>query len=68
LEPDRSFAPAQAAAIASFLSSVEPATSRRGEPAGPLGEDALNRDLAPRDEYFLNNSQQVHVRPRPNGG
>jgi hypothetical protein len=27
-----------------------------------LSEDHLNRDLAPRDEYFLNNSPDVTIR------
>ncbi|MGI8808458.1 MAG: fused MFS/spermidine synthase [Acidimicrobiales bacterium] len=59
MEPALAFSPAQAASILDFLSTVEPgevSVVRR------IGEDGLNRDLAPRDEYFLNNSPEVQIR------
>ena len=59
LQPSAMFSPAQAASIAEFLSTVEPgevSTVRR------IGDDGLNHDLAPRDEYFLNNSPDVQIR------
>ena len=59
LEPSLAFSPAQAASITEFLTTVEPgeiSVARR------LGEDNLNRDLAPRDEYFLNNSPNTVIR------
>ena len=55
LSPTSAFSPAQVQSITQFLSTVEPATGRSGEPAASTSEDRLNRDLAPRDEYFLNN-------------
>ena len=55
LSPTSAFSPAQVESITQFLSTVEPATGRSGEPAASTSEDRLNRDLAPRDEYFLNN-------------
>ncbi len=59
LEPSLAFSPAQAASILDFLMTVEPGTVSVER---PIGEDGLNRDLAPRDEYFLNNSQNVEIR------
>ena len=59
LQPTLAFSAAQAASITEFLSTVEPRTA---SVARKVAEDALNRDLAPRDEYFLNNSDTVHVR------
>jgi spermidine synthase len=59
LEPTKAFSAAQAASITQFLETLEPgqvSVSRK------LGEDHLNRDLAPRDEYFLNNSPDVTIR------
>ena len=59
LEPAKMFSPAQAASLLNFLSTVEPgevSVVRR------IGEDGLNHDLAPRDEYFLNNSPNVTIR------
>lgn len=59
LEPAKMFSPAQAASLLNFLSTVEPgevSVVRR------IGEDGLNHDLAPRDEYFLNNSPSVQIR------
>jgi predicted membrane-bound spermidine synthase len=59
LEPTLAFSAAQAASITEFLSTVEPgevSVVRR------LDEDDLNRDLAPRDEYFLNDSAEIVLR------
>ena len=59
LEPTKAFTPAQAASITQFLETLEPgevSVTRK------LSEDHLNRDLAPRDEYFLNNSPDVTIR------
>ena len=59
LQPTQAFSAAQAASITEFLTTLEP-----GEVsvARQVGEDHLNRDLAPRDEYFLNNSPNVLIR------
>jgi len=59
LRPTEMFSAAQAASITEFLSTVEPgevSTVRR------IGDDGLNHDLAPRDEYFLNNTPNVQIR------
>ena len=59
MDPSRMFSPAQAASLLEFLSTVEPgevSVVRR------IGDDGLNHDLAPRDEYFLNNSPNVQIR------
>lgn len=59
LQPALAFSPAQAASILNFLMTVDPgevSVVRR------IAEDGLNRDLAPRDEYFLNNSANVQIR------
>jgi spermidine synthase len=48
------FSAQQRASIKAFLESVAPATERAGEPRSAFAEDAVNRDLFPRDEYFLN--------------
>ena len=59
LQPATAFSAAQAASITQFLETLEPgevSVSRE------LSEDHLNRDLAPRDEYFLNNTPNVTIR------
>ncbi|HEV2760866.1 MAG TPA: fused MFS/spermidine synthase [Acidimicrobiales bacterium] len=59
MQPSSMFSAAQAASIEQFLSTVEPgevSVVRR------IDEDGLNHDLAPRDEYFLNNSPDVQIR------
>ena len=56
LEPSLAFSATQAESITRFLSTVEPVPARSGGPVDPTSEARLNRDLAPRDEYFLNNS------------
>lgn len=55
LDPGRWFTPEQARSLHEFLSTVEPTVVRGGGPPAPVGPGGLNRDLAPRDEYFLNN-------------
>ncbi len=59
LQPSLSFSPEQAASITNFLSNLEP-----GEVSvvRQLDDEHLNHDLAPRDEYFLNNSSDVVIR------
>ena len=59
MQPSSMFSATQAASIEQFLSTVEP-----GEVSAvrTIGEDDLNHDLAPRDEYFLNNSPNVEIR------
>ena len=59
LEPLTMFSPAQSASLLQFLSTVEPgevSVVRR------IGDEGLNHDLAPRDEYFLNNTPNVQIR------
>jgi spermidine synthase len=59
MDPSKMFSAAQAASLLEFLSTVEPgevSVVRR------IGDDGLNHDLAPRDEYFLNNSPVVQIR------
>lgn len=63
--PPGSFSPAQLAAFRTFVTEVRPEVVRDGGPAAPLEEVHLNRDLRPRDEYFLNNSDVVRLRPVP---
>lgn len=59
LEPTKMFSPAQAASLLEFLSTVEP-----GEVSvvRQIPDEGLNHDLEPRDEYFLNNSDDVQIR------
>jgi spermidine synthase len=59
MEPERVFSPAQAASLLEFLTMVEPGEVSVARQIGPAG---INRDLAPRDEYFLNNSADVQIR------
>jgi spermidine synthase len=60
LDP-RSFRPEQLAALRTFYEQVEPFCLVDGEATESLSGDRVNRDLAPRDEYFLNN-------PSPDSG
>jgi len=59
IQATSAFSAAQAASILEFLSTVEP-----GEVSvvRKIGDEGLNHDLAPRDEYFLNNSANVQIR------
>ena len=59
LDPNKAFSPAQVASITTFLMTVDP-----GEVSvvKRIDEGGLNRDLAPRDEYFLNNPPSVELR------
>ena len=56
LEAERdAFSPEQFASMRQFLETVQPQCLRAAEEIPPVPDDALNRDLFPRDEYFLNN-------------
>ena len=59
LEPDRWFSEAQTQSILEFLEGIQPVVVREGRPPDVVGETNLNRDLMPRDEYFLNNPALV---------
>jgi spermidine synthase len=52
--PHGRLSPEQRASLARFLEHAEVTHVRRGEPLSPAPETELNRDLHPRDEYFLN--------------
>lgn len=56
------FSPEQFARLRDFLETAEPQCLRDGEPGEPLPSGSINRDLFPRDEYFLNNTAPK-VRP-----
>jgi spermidine synthase/MFS family permease len=59
MQPELAFSKEQATSLLQFLSTVEPgevSVVRR------IGDEGLNHDLAPRDEYFLNNSSDVQIR------
>ncbi|MGH9277841.1 MAG: fused MFS/spermidine synthase [Acidimicrobiales bacterium] len=60
-------APERLRTIRDFLTTVEPALLRDGTHPAPVDESHLNRDLFPRDEYFLNNPFDVPVRAAPPG-
>ena len=62
LDPGRWFTPEQSRSLHHFLSTVEPVVVRDGGPPKPVDPGGLNRDLAPRDEYFLNNPVREPVR------
>ena len=51
--------------IRKVLGEAQPTPLRRGELTGEVGGDQVNRDLFPRDEYFLNNPVVVPRRPAP---
>jgi spermidine synthase len=61
LDPGRWFSPRQARSIQEFLSTAEPVVLRDGGPPRPVERTGVNRDLAPRDEYFLNNPARPPV-------
>lgn len=54
---------AQAESLRRYVSTVEPVTYRAGAGLAPVPDAHLNHDLAPRDEYFLNSSPLVPIRP-----
>lgn len=55
LDLDRSFFPEQARSLAAWVATAAPASEATAGD-GDVPDEALNHDLAPRDEYFLNNS------------
>ena len=55
IDLDQSFRPDQARSLAELVATASPVVQASG-PGGEVPRDALNHDLAPRDEYFLNNS------------
>ncbi|MFP5318860.1 MAG: fused MFS/spermidine synthase [Acidimicrobiia bacterium] len=57
----------QLESIRQFLGEVRPTPLRAGPATAEVPEDGLNRDLFPRDEYFLNNPVVVPRRPPPGG-
>jgi spermidine synthase len=50
-----SFLPQQAESLRKWLEGTQPELLSDGNPGTTSPEDQLNRDLFPRDEYFLNN-------------
>jgi spermidine synthase len=62
LEPAQAFPPAQVESITRFLTTVEPVRIGSVPTPVPLTARDLNHDLAPRDEYFLNNPTAVPTR------
>jgi spermidine synthase len=52
--PHGALSSAQRASLEWFFEHASVTQVRRGEPAAPVPESALNHDLHPRDEYFLN--------------
>jgi spermidine synthase/MFS family permease len=55
--PDESFPPAQRASLVQVLTGSEARCIADGELAHSLPADAVNHDLRPRDEYFMNNDR-----------
>ncbi|MDQ3897468.1 MAG: hypothetical protein M3326_09560, partial [Actinomycetota bacterium] len=62
LQPAEAFSPEQVESITRFLTTVEPVRIGSAGPPVKLRDDELNHDLAPRDEYFLNNPSAVRTR------
>ncbi len=62
------YSPEQYESLRAFLDTAVPECLRDGSPAPTVPDDALNRDLEPRDEYFLNNEVNVARRPPACGG
>ena len=52
--PHGQLRPEQRASLGRFLEHAQLTQVRRGEPPAAVSETQLNRDLHPRDEYFLN--------------
>ena len=63
--PDEHFLPEQAASLREFFSTLQLScvVSPEGAPLEPVPEGALNRDLRPVDEYFVNNDLATTSRP-----
>lgn len=62
LGPADAFGAAQRERLREFFTTVEPGCAADGEPTGAVPADAVNRDLEPRDEYFLNQPGAVATR------
>lgn len=64
IEPDERFLPAQAASLREFVAGLTlGCVVAPDAPLGPVPDAALNRDLRPRDEYFVNNDLDAPGRP-----
>jgi spermidine synthase len=63
LVPADAFGDEQRARLREYFATVEPTCAAAGGPTGPVPGDAVNHDLDPRDEYFLNQPSQVTTRP-----
>lgn len=61
--PADAFAPEQRARLREWFATVVPVCHAADQPLTPLPEGSTNRDLEPRDEYFLNQPTQVLTRP-----
>jgi hypothetical protein len=56
------FSPAQAASLEAYLAAAVVECLADGDPLPPVPPEAINRDLRPRDEYFVNDPGQVAER------
>lgn len=56
------FTAEQRARLRDFFATVEPSCAADGDPVAPLPDAAVNHDLDPRDEYFLNQPLAVPSR------
>jgi spermidine synthase len=64
LEAERNaFSPGQYANLRQFVETTEPQCVRTGGSPVPVHDGDLNRDLFPRDEYFLNNADATERGP-----
>jgi len=61
--PADAFAPEQRARLREWFATVVPMCVSAGGPTGPVPDGDTNRDLEPRDEYFLNQPGTVSTRP-----
>jgi spermidine synthase len=61
------FSPTQAASLEAYLAAAVVECLADGDPLPPVPPEAINRDLRPRDEYFVNDPGQVAARA-PSGG
>lgn len=64
LEAERdAFSPEQYASMRQFFETAQPVCLRAGGPVAPIPDHDVNRDLFPRDEYFLNNADPAERPP-----